>query len=97
MGLNRYLATRAFAVVKKFAAWNVSDRVKVSLAVALTGGLATAQILSSTRKAAGHDALSSEKPQVLRKEKIRNLEEEKAKLAAATATVTATEEPSELK
>ena len=42
--------------------------------------LATAQVLYKPAKP-GHDAFSSEKPQALRKETPRTLEEEKAKLA----------------
>lgn len=65
---------------RAFAAWGVSDRLKVFLVAGSLMGLAAAQVLMRAPKKEGHDAFSSEKPLAVRGEQVRSLETERAKM-----------------
>ncbi len=63
------------------------DGLKVFAGVSAIIALATYQVMGPKTKAVNprHDTFSSEKPEALRKEMKRDLEEERAKMEAASA------------
>jgi hypothetical protein len=85
--LYRIVKTMAAAFVRRAVgmldAWKANESTKILLVVGGVVGLATYQTLSRAATKDGHNMLSSEKPQALRNESTRSLDDEKAKLAAA--------------
>ena len=80
-GFARLWATSAGGAALR--SWHaIPENVRVFFVVAGIVGYAGAQV-AAKQKPAGHDLASNEKPQALRKEGPRSVEEERARLVAA--------------
>ena len=72
----------AYRSLAALDALRIPESLKVVVALGFVVSLSAYQVLTRPQKA-GHDALSSEKPQALRNETERTIQAEKAKAAAS--------------